>query len=95
MPRRGVLVVSDPLDQDMKSKKKVTPGVLGMNVINGFYYEPFEQYGPDLFEAPPVQSAAPVWRRALKHCQMAEAVAFPAEAHKVRVNGSHPGNNVL
>lgn len=90
MPRRGVLVVNDSADPHMKNQKTVTPGVLGMNVIAGFYHELFEQHGPNLFEAPSVQSAAPGWRRALRHCQMAQAVANPSEAHKVRVQGKTP-----
>lgn len=90
MPRRGILVVHDAPDPHMKSQKAVIPGVLGMNVITGFYHELFEQHGSNLFDTLPVQAAAPGWRRALRHCQMAQAVANPSEAHKVRVQGKAP-----
>lgn len=90
MPRMGILVVKDSSDSQMSDKKRTTPGVLGMNVINEYYYELFEQYGTSLFQAPQVQLAAPALRRALRHCQMTEAVMSSVEAHKIRVQGKNP-----
>ena len=67
MPGMGILVVKDPLDVQMREKKESTPGVSGMNVLNEYYYTLFAQYGPSLFQAPQVQSAAPALRQALRH----------------------------
>lgn len=66
-----------------------TPGVLGMNVIKGFYYELFVQYGPSFFEIPGV-AEAPQWRRALRHCQVEETIANSPEPFKMRVKGKNP-----
>lgn len=89
MPRRGVLVVKDPDDPHMQYKKMQTPGVLGMNVIKGFYYEIFVQYGSTLFDVPWV-AEVPEWRRALRHCQVEETIANSPEPFKVRVKGKSP-----
>lgn len=86
---RGVLVVKDPDDPHMQYKKMQIPGLLGMNVIKGFYYELFVQYGPSLFEDPTV-AEAPEWRRALRHCQVEETIANSPEPFKVRVKGKSP-----
>lgn len=87
--RRGVLVVKDPEDPQMQYKKMQTPGLLGMNVIKGFYYELFVQHGPSLFDDPGV-TEAPEWRRALRHCQVEETIANSPEPFKVRVKGKSP-----
>lgn len=89
MPRRGVLVVKDPADPHMRHKKLQTPGVLGMNVIKGFYYELFVHVGPSLFDDPSI-AEAPEWRRALRHCQAEETVVNSPEPFKVKVKGKTP-----
>lgn len=86
VPRRGVLVVKDPDDPHMRYKKMQTPGLLGMNVIKGFYYELFVQYDPSLFDDPSI-AEAPEWRRALRHCQVEETIANSTKPFKVRVKG--------
>lgn len=86
---RGVLVVKDPIDPHMQSKKLQIPGLLGMNVIKGFYYELFVQYGQSLFEDSTV-AEAPEWRRALRHCQVEETIANSPDPFKVRVKGKSP-----
>ncbi|XP_028284738.1 uncharacterized protein LOC114450669 isoform X1 [Parambassis ranga] len=86
VPRKGVLVVKDPEDPHMLQRKMQTPGVLGMNVIKGFYYELFVQYGPGLFDDPSI-TEAPEWRRALRHCHAEELLINSPEPFKVRVKG--------
>lgn len=87
LPRRGVLIVGDPTDSHMAQKKTSVPGVLGMNVLNPLYSELCKQYGSDLWEAPVLKTAPRGWRRALRYCQMMEAMANSPEPHRVRVQG--------
>lgn len=90
IPKRGILIVRQPADPQMSERKQMVPGILGMNVINGFYNDLVEQYGGDLFQSPPVQSAVPLWKKALRHCQVMEAVVNAAEALEVRVQSKSP-----
>ncbi|XP_028284736.1 uncharacterized protein LOC114450667 isoform X2 [Parambassis ranga] len=93
VPRKGVLVVKDPEDPHMLQRKMQTPGVLGMNVIKGFYYELFVQYGPGLFDDPSI-TEAPEWRRALRHCHAEELLINSPEPFKVRVKDGCSGKEV-
>lgn len=60
-----------------------------MNVIKGFYYELFVQYGSTLFDVPWVAEVQE-WRRALRHSQVEETIANSPEPFKVRVKGKSP-----
>lgn len=90
LPRRGVLIVKDPPDDYMRQKKAAVPGVLGMNVFNPLYCELLKVYGPELWEAPVVQSAPPGLKKVLRYCQVMEAMASSPEPHLVRVQGKRP-----
>lgn len=90
LPSRGVLIVRDPPEGFFKTRKKATPGILGMNIITGCYRELFEQHGPRLFQIPAVQSASLAWKRALRHSQRMEAIVSSATAFQVRVQGRLP-----
>ncbi|KAK7886939.1 hypothetical protein WMY93_026560 [Mugilogobius chulae] len=85
LPHLGVLIVEDPVDCYMKQKKARVPGVLGMNVLNPLYSELCKKYGPDLWESPELESAPRGWRRALRYCQMMEAIANSPDPHPIRV----------
>uniref|UniRef100_A0A3B1J8K5 Gypsy retrotransposon integrase-like protein 1 n=1 Tax=Astyanax mexicanus TaxID=7994 RepID=A0A3B1J8K5_ASTMX len=87
IPKRGILVVKDPENPALQSSKVRTPGLLGMNVLRDCYQVLFEQHGSQLFNSPPVQSAAPgVWR-ALHHCEKMEAILNAATPFKAKVQG--------
>lgn len=77
------LVVKD--DPHMLQRKMQTPGILGTNVIKGFNYEPFVQYGPSLFDDPSL-TEAPEWRPALRHCQAEELLTTPWSCSKQQVH---------
>lgn len=85
LPCRSVLIVKEPADSLMTQKKTAVPGVLGMNVFNLLYCELLKQHGPDLWEAPVLQSAPPGLRRVLRYCQVMEAMTSSPDPHLVRV----------
>ena len=87
---RGILIVKDPTDVGLQGRKVETPGILGMNVLGDCYRTLFVQHGPQLFCSPPVQSAAPAIRHALRHCEKVEAIFNSAKPFKVRVHGQLP-----
>lgn len=87
IPRRGILIVKDPENGPLKDRKLITPGILGMNVIGECYQVLFEQHGSQLFHSPPVKSAAPAARRALRHCEKIQAIVNATKPFKVKVHG--------
>lgn len=87
IPGRGILVVRDPEELTLKGRKTVTPGILGMNVVGECYNVLFEQHGSQLFQSPPVKSAAPAALRALKECEKIRAVINAPSPFKVKVQG--------
>ena len=90
IPGRGILIVKDPENSTLKDRKLLTPGILGMNVIGECYQILFRQHGPQLFLSPPVQSAAPAARRALRHCEQIQAIENAPKPFKVKVHGKLP-----
>ena len=90
IPGRGILIVKDPENSTLKDRKLLTPGILGMNVIGECYQIIFRQHGPHLFLSPPVQSAAPAARRALRHCEQIQAIENAPKPFKVKVHGKLP-----
>ena len=90
LQKRGILIIKDPPSGIIQSRKKATPGILGIYIINECYHELFEQYGPGLFQSPFVRVALPVWRRALRHGQRIETVVSSSSPFKVRVQGRLP-----
>ena len=86
----GILIVKDPPDGVLSSRKKATPGILGMNIIIDCYRELFAQHGTNLFQSPAVQSAAVAWKLAFRHCERIEAIVSSSSAFKVRVQGKRP-----
>lgn len=90
LPRRGVLIVKDPIDSHMRQKKAAVPGVLGMNVFNPLYCELLRMHGPDLWEAAVFRSASPGLRKVLRYCQVMEAMVSAPDSHPVRVQGKKP-----
>lgn len=87
IPGRGILVVRDPEELTLKRRKTVTPGILGMNIVGECYNVLFEQHGSQLFQSPPVKSAAPAALRALKECEKIKAVINAPRPFKVKVQG--------
>lgn len=79
---RGVLVVKDP-----PLSVPSAPGVLGMNIIKGCYWELFVQHGPALFNLPSVLQAPTKIQQALQHCHQAQANAPPDRSSRVKVKG--------
>lgn len=90
LPKRGVLIVRDPCNSALKKHKSTVPGVLGMNVVWLCFKELYEKYGPELFQSPPVLSAAPAWKQALRACEQMDAVVNAPSPFKVRVQGGSP-----
>lgn len=90
IPKRGILVVKDPVNAALQTRKTVAPGILGMNVLRECYQRLFQQFGASLFRTPLVQSAAPMVRRALRQCEKTEAITNSTVAFKVKVLGDRP-----
>lgn len=90
IPKRGILIVKDPVAAALQTRKTITPGILGMNVLTECYQRLFQQHGLSLFQIPVVQSAAPVFRRALRQCEKTEAIINLTMAFKVRVHVDQP-----
>lgn len=87
VPRRGVLVVKDPLEQ---SSQSTVPGVLGMNVIRECYNELFKQHGAALFELTTISQAVSSWRMAFQHCQSVPVQTICPKMGMVRLRGRRP-----
>ena len=90
LPSMGILIVKDPPDGALTSRKKATPGILGMNIIINCYRELFAQHGTNLFQSPPLQAAAVAWKMAFRHCERVEAVVSSSSTFKVRVQSKRP-----
>lgn len=90
IPRWGILIVKDPINTVLQTRKMITPGILGMNVLRECYQSLFDQYGASLFQTPLIQSANPGFRRALWQCEKTEAVLNSTTAFKVKVLGDQP-----
>lgn len=89
IPKRGVLVVKDPVGSSC-SRKLDVPGILGMNVLSACYCALYECFGANLFYAPPVKSAPLAFQRALRQCEKTEAILNAPQPFRVRVQGSLP-----
>ncbi|KAK0155123.1 hypothetical protein N1851_002542 [Merluccius polli] len=87
---RGILIVRDPSGVTLQNRKAAAPGILGMNVLSECYRVLFEQHGAQLFHSPSVESAAPVARRALRHCEKIQAIFNASKPFKVKVQGKSP-----
>ncbi|MCI4395211.1 hypothetical protein PGIGA_G00177690 [Pangasianodon gigas] len=61
-----------------------------MNVLGECYQVLFEQHGPQLFQSPPVRSAALATWRALRYCEKIKAVLNASKPFKVKVCGRSP-----
>lgn len=90
IPKRGILIVKDPLDPAGQQRKVAVPGILGMNVLRECYSTLFEQHGPHLFQSPVISSAPPVMKRALRCCEQVEAVVNSTIAFKACVRRGLP-----
>lgn len=77
LPKQGFLVVKDPENIDMPKKKKLVPGLLGMNVIGQCYNDLFEEHGSAFFSVLQVKQAEPGWKDALLQCQRASDLPGP------------------
>lgn len=82
IPKRGVLVVRDPLEPSPNSE---ICGVLGMNVIRECYRELFLEHGSALFDLPLVQEDP--WQQALQRCHTAQLQPEAQVSGPVRVKG--------
>lgn len=91
LPRRGILVVKDPLDVGARQRKESVPGLLGMNVLSSCYDELFRQHGAALFHSPSVQTAGEVWQQLLSDCEVLDRVSNSENLGKVAVS---PGSSV-
>ncbi|KAK0150653.1 hypothetical protein N1851_008246 [Merluccius polli] len=87
---RGILIVRDPSGVTLQNRKAAAPGILGMNVLSECYRVLFEQHGAQLFHSPSVESAAPVARQALRHCEKIQAIFNASKPFKVKVQGKSP-----
>lgn len=90
IPKRGILIIKDPVNVALQTRRTVAPGILGMNVLRECYQRLFQQFGTSLFQTPLVQSAAPMVRRALRQCEKTEAITNSTVAFKVKVLGDRP-----
>lgn len=86
LPRRGVLVVKDPVGLGACQHKASVPGLLGMNVISSCYDELFRQHGAALFHSPSVQTAGQVWQQVLSAYQIFDHVSASGVLGRVSVS---------
>lgn len=87
IPGRGILVVRNPEEVTLISRKTITPGILGMNILEEWYNILFEQHGSQHFHSPPFKSAAPAALHALKQCEKIKAIVNAPKPFKVKVQG--------
>ncbi len=85
VPKRGILIVKDPVNTTLSVQKAHVPIVLGMNVITHCFKELYEEYGPRLFQSPQVLAAGPAWQQALRACERMEAVIDAPSPFPVRM----------
>lgn len=90
-PSMGILVVQDPPDSAVKTKKDITPGLVGMNVLQCCLQEMFCQAGTRLFTPSSIPSVAASWRHALLACQSFED---PSESGQLGRVSTPPGFSV-
>lgn len=64
----GVLVVKDPVNPLLQTRKTQAPGLLGMNIISGCYDKLFCQHGSSLFQTDLVRQAGAAKNEALSEC---------------------------
>ena len=86
----GILVVEDPPLTAFKRHKELTPGLIGMNIIDRYYKELHEDYGPELFSAPALTQAEPGWREVFLCCQQREQQPPGKSIGKVHVKSRNP-----
>lgn len=68
----GILVVQDPPDRFTQRKKRIVPGLVGMNILQRCYEELCGQNGVVLFHSPPAVNLPEPLKHALTECQIFE-----------------------
>ncbi len=72
LPKQGVLVVKDSPDSETRERRKMVPGLIGMNVIQNFHDLLKQKFGSQYWASPILQQCEVPLRQALEICQLHE-----------------------
>lgn len=69
LPKQGVLVIKDSTDSEMRERKKLVPGLVGMNIIQKCHDILKQQHGAHYWKNLVVQQCEATFKQALEICQ--------------------------